>query len=79
MKPSTILICAIVGIGVTMLSVIVPSRRAAKIPPVAAMRPEIGFAAIRSRRLVVGTVMTSVGLAAFAASDCSCRPAARSA
>ncbi|MGB3734877.1 MAG: FtsX-like permease family protein [Ilumatobacter sp.] len=65
MKPRTILICAIVGIGVTMLSVIVPSRRAAKIPPVAAMRPEIGFAAIRSRRLVVGTVMTSVGLAAL--------------
>ncbi|MEP6299188.1 MAG: FtsX-like permease family protein [Ilumatobacter sp.] len=62
MKPRTIVICAVVGIGVTMLSVIVPSRRAAKIPPVAAMRPEIGFAAIRSRRLVVGTVMTVVGV-----------------
>ncbi len=62
MKPRTILICAVVGIGVTMLSVIVPSRRAARIPPVAAMRPEIGFAAIRSRRLVVGTVMTVVGV-----------------
>ena len=65
MLPRTIAICAIVGIGVTMLSVIVPSRRAAKIPPVAAMRPEIGFAAIRSRRLVVGTVMTVVGLVAL--------------
>ena len=62
MMPRTIIICAIVGIGVTMLSVIVPSRRAAKIPPVAAMRPEIGFAAIRSRRLVVGTVMAVLGL-----------------
>ena len=65
MLPRTILICAIVGIGVTMLSVIVPSRRAAKIPPGAAMRPEIGFAAIRSRRLVVGTVTTIVGLVAL--------------
>jgi putative ABC transport system permease protein len=65
MQPRTILVCAIVGIGVTMLSVIVPSRRAAKIPPVAAMRPELGFAAIRSRRLVVGTVTTIVGLVAL--------------
>ena len=60
--PRTVIVAAIVGIGVTMLSVIVPSRRAAKIPPVAAMRPELGFAAIRSRRLVVGTVTTSIGL-----------------
>ncbi len=60
--PRTVVVSAIVGIGVTMLSVIVPSRRAAKIPPVAAMRPELGFAAIRSRRLVVGTVTTLLGL-----------------
>lgn len=65
MLPRTIIICAIVGIGVTMLSVIVPSRRAARIPPVAAMRPELGFAAIRSRRLVVGTALTGLGLAAL--------------
>jgi putative ABC transport system permease protein len=61
--PRTVLVSALVGIGVTMLSVIVPSRRAAKIPPVAAMRPELGFAAIRSRRLVVGTITTAVGFA----------------
>jgi putative ABC transport system permease protein len=65
MRPRTILICALVGIGVTMLSVIVPSRRAAKIPPVAALQPEVGFAAIRTRRLVVPTTVTIVGLAAF--------------
>ena len=61
--PRTIVVASLVGIGVTMLSVIVPSRRAAKIPPVAAMRPELGFAAIRSKRLVIGTVVTLVGLA----------------
>ncbi|WP_040496046.1 ABC transporter permease [Ilumatobacter nonamiensis] len=61
--PRTILVSAIVGIGVTMVSVIVPARRAAKIPPVAAMRPELGFAAIRSRRLVVGAVTATIGLA----------------
>lgn len=63
LAPRTIIIASIVGIGVTMLSVVIPSRRAAKIPPVAAMRPEIGFAAIRARRLAVGVGLTSVGVA----------------
>lgn len=61
----TIVIAALVGIGITMASVIVPSRRAAKIPPVAAMRPELGFAALRSRRLVAGVVVTVVGVTMF--------------
>ena len=61
----TVVIAALVGIGITMASVIVPSRRAAKIPPVAAMRPELGFAAMRSRRLVAGVVVTVVGVAMF--------------
>ncbi|MFK8024437.1 MAG: ABC transporter permease [Ilumatobacter sp.] len=65
MQPRTVIVCALVGIGVTMLSVIVPSRRAAKIPPVAALQPEVGFAAIRTRRLVVPTVVTVVGLVGF--------------
>ena len=30
------------------------------------MRPELGFAAIQARRLVVGTVLTLVGAAMFA-------------
>ena len=45
----------LVGVGITLLSVLVPARRAAKIPPVAAMRPELGFAALgASRRLIAG-------------------------
>lgn len=61
----TVVIAALVGIGITMASVIVPSRRAAKIPPVAAMRPELGFVAMRSRRLVAGVVVTVVGVTMF--------------
>ena len=61
----TVVVAALVGIGITMVSVIVPSRRAARIPPVAAMRPELGFVAMRSRRLVAGVVVTVVGLALF--------------
>jgi len=59
------LIAALVGIGITMASVIVPSRRAARIPPVAAMRPELGFAAMRSRRLVAGVIVTAIGVTMF--------------
>jgi putative ABC transport system permease protein len=61
----TVIIAAVVGVGITMASVIVPSRRAAKIPPVAAMRPELGFAAIQSRRLVAGVVVTVIGVVMF--------------
>ena len=61
----TIVIAALVGVGITMASVIVPSRRASRIPPVAAMRPELGFAAMRSRRLVAGIVVTVIGVALF--------------
>jgi putative ABC transport system permease protein len=61
----TVAVAALVGIGITMVSVIVPSRRAAKIPPVAAMRPELGFAAMRSRRLVAGVVVTLLGVTMF--------------
>ncbi len=59
----TVIVAALVGIGITMASVIVPARRAAKIPPVAAMRPELGFAAMRSRRLVAGAIVTTIGVA----------------
>ena len=33
-----------------------------EVPPVAAMRPELGFPAIRSRRLVVGAVTSAIGV-----------------
>jgi len=61
----TVIVATVVGIGVTMLSVLIPARRAAKIPPVAALQPEIGFQAMRTRRLTVGVVMATIGLAAF--------------
>ncbi len=63
--PRTVVVAALVGIGITMASVIVPSRRASRIPPVAALRPELGFVAIRTRRLVAGTITTLVGVTLF--------------
>ena len=55
----------VVGVGITLASVIIPARRAAKIPPVAAMRPELGFEALSAKRLVGGTIVTVVGVVAF--------------
>ncbi|MEM8618584.1 MAG: FtsX-like permease family protein [Actinomycetota bacterium] len=64
-QPRTVIIAFLVGVGITMLSVLVPSRRAARIPPVAAMRPELGFGALGRRRLIGGVVVTIVGLVMF--------------
>ena len=61
LEPRTFVAAAVVGIGVTMLSVFVPARRASTIPPVAAMRPELGFDALKKQQLVVGTVVTVIG------------------
>jgi len=61
----TIIVAAIVGIGITVASVLVPARRAGRIPPVAAMRPELGFAAINTRRLLGSGIVTAVGALSF--------------
>ncbi|TFH18622.1 MAG: ABC transporter permease, partial [Acidimicrobiales bacterium] len=65
MQPRTVVAAALVGVGITMVSVLVPSRKASRIPPVAAMRPELGFVAMRTRRLVAGVVITIVGITMF--------------
>lgn len=62
----TVIVAVLVGVGVTMLSVLVPSGRAARIPPVAAMRPEAGFSALSAnQRLVRGVAVTGIGVVAF--------------
>ncbi|HEY5662821.1 MAG TPA: FtsX-like permease family protein [Ilumatobacter sp.] len=65
-KVRTGVVAAIVGIGVSVVSVLLPSLRASHIPPVAAMRPDVGFSALSlSQRLVRGTVLSVGGLALF--------------
>lgn len=65
MQPRTIAMAFLVGVGFTMVAVIVPAVRAARIPPVAAMRPELGFDALNTRRLVGGVIAETVGAALF--------------
>jgi len=65
-KPRTALVAAMVGVGVSVVSVLLPAIRASRIPPVAAMRPEVGFSALSlSQRLVRGFVLVGVGLVTF--------------
>jgi putative ABC transport system permease protein len=58
-----------VGVGVTMLSAIVPARRAVRIPPVAALveHTQDGASRLRGRRLWTGGVIALVGLVAVLA------------
>jgi putative ABC transport system permease protein len=62
----TAIVAAVVGIGTTVLSVLVPAWRASRIPPVAAMRPEAGFGALSlSKNLIRGVLLTVAGLTLF--------------
>lgn len=62
----TAVVAAIVGVGVSVISVLLPAVRASRIPPVAAMRPEVGFGALSlSRRVIRGAVLAVVGLTLF--------------
>ncbi|WP_420451146.1 ABC transporter permease [Ilumatobacter sp.] len=64
-QPRTLLVAAVVGIGITVASVFVPARRAASIPPVAAMRPELGYGSLSAGRVVGGLVALALGVAAL--------------
>ena len=63
LRPRTVILAFAVGVGVTMLSSIAPSRRASKIPPIAGLQAgyRIGEGEGR-RRTIIGSVLTGLGL-----------------
>ena len=64
----TILVALAVGIVVTVFSAYAPARRAAKIPPVAAMREEFSPSASSLRvRTLLGAIAAAVGILALVA------------
>jgi len=65
LKPTAVVMAFLVGVGITVVSVLFPAWRASRIPPVAAMRPELGFDALQTKRLVAGTVTMIVGAVMF--------------
>jgi putative ABC transport system permease protein len=54
-----------VGVVVTVLAALLPALKATRVPPVAALQPETAFAptGFRRRRIVVGVLITAVGVA----------------
>lgn len=59
----TIVAALIVGIGVTLLASLSPARRAATVPPVAAMRAGFRFGSGEgTRRTIIAIVLASLGL-----------------
>jgi putative ABC transport system permease protein len=63
-KPSTVVIGLVVGIVITLVSALVPAWRAARVPPIAAMRDD-AVPAPRSLRLraIVGATVLVLGIA----------------
>jgi putative ABC transport system permease protein len=66
-RPSTAIISLIVGVGVTMMSALSPARKAAKVPPIAAM--QLGVAGSTGygskQRVLVGSLVLTAGVAAL--------------
>ena len=61
----TVIVSLLVGLVVTVLSALLPARKATRVPPVAALQPETAFAptGFRKRRIVFGVLLTAVGVA----------------
>jgi putative ABC transport system permease protein len=64
--PRTVVVSFVVGLGATLAASVLPARRAAKVPPVAALRAdyEVPAGSLR-RRIAVGVAVTAAGLAAL--------------
>jgi putative ABC transport system permease protein len=63
-RPTTFVLSLAVGVIVTVVSAVLPARRAARVPPVAAMRDVAIESTSRSaRRGVIGTVILGLGIA----------------
>jgi putative ABC transport system permease protein len=61
-KLRTVVVAILVGVGVTLLSAVVPARRAVRIPPVAALVDPGGEAGTAPRRRRLATGMTAGGV-----------------
>jgi len=63
-QPRTIIVSLILGVGITLISAYIPARRAASVPPVAAMRDEVALPAKTLRiRGTIGALLIVIALA----------------
>ena len=61
-EPRTIVVALVVGLFITLVSALMPARRASVIPPVAAMRDETPASRALGRRTMVGGFLFGAGL-----------------
>jgi len=63
LSPRTIIVALVVGIGVTLIASLSPARRAATVPPVAAMRPGFRFGSGEgTRRTIIAIILAVLGI-----------------
>jgi putative ABC transport system permease protein len=62
-QPRTIIVSILAGTLVTLVSAIAPARRAARVPPIAALRDQTLTGTSGRRRYLWGTLLTLVGVA----------------
>lgn len=63
--PRTIIVSLVVGTVVTFVSALAPARRAARVPPIAALRDQAIPPSSGRRRYIWGTVLSIIGAAAL--------------
>ena len=65
LQPRTIVVALIVGIGVTVVSAILPARRASRVAPMAALRADLVAPRRKAltNRAIIGSIVTASGLA----------------
>ncbi len=64
LQPRTVVLSLIVGIGVTLISALLPARRASRVAPIAALREDLVAPPRKAltRRAIVGSAVTAFGL-----------------
>jgi len=61
--PRTVIVSLVVGVGITVVSALVPARRASRIPPVAAMREvAVDTSASSRKRVIAGLIALALGV-----------------
>jgi len=62
LKNSTVIVSVIAGLGVSVASAVLPARKAAKVPPIAAMRDvAVDSSGSSRRRMVIGSAVGALG------------------
>ena len=61
-KARTIIVAVVLGIVVTLISALSPARRAARVPPVAAIGNHVVAQTSGSRRYIIGGIITGLGV-----------------